>query len=98
MNHLRSRSTSMVSAWTVVNTSLAISFVPRVVQRDNLKERREQAPHAGKARWACFFHSPYSLDPDADSVTHISGDGFGSKRLEQSLAQAIKTELLFGEL
>ena len=98
MNHLRSRSTSRVSAWNVVNKLLAISFVPRVAQRDNLKERREKAPHAGKAQWACFFQSPLSLDPDADSVTHISGDGFGSKRLEQSLAQAIQTELLFGEL
>ncbi len=43
-------------------------------------------------------HSPHSLDPDADSVTHIPGDGLGPKRLERSAAEAIKTALLFGEL
>ena len=61
------------------------------------KEERK-ARHVGKARWACFFTSPNSLDPDPDSVTHIPGDGFGPKRLERSEASAIKTELLFGEL
>src|SRR6266566_3293627 len=45
-----------------------------------------------------FFTSLHSLDPDADSVTHIPGDGFGPKRLERSEAQAIKNDLLFGEL
>ncbi len=34
------------------------------------KEERK-ARHAGEARWAFFFTSPHSLDPDPDSVTHI---------------------------
>jgi hypothetical protein len=76
--------------------SFSTTLCPQVAQRDNLKERREKAPHAGKARWACFSQCPHSLDPD--SVTHIPGDGFGSKRVEQNLAQVIKTHLLFGEL
>src|SRR6266849_5108079 len=63
----------------------------------NARKEERKARHAGKARWACFFTSPHSLDPDLDSVTHIPGDGFGPKRVERSEAQAIKTDLLFGE-
>ncbi len=68
--------------------------------RNEIHSRKEErkARHAGEARWAFFFTSPHSLDPDPDSVTHIPGDGFGPKRLERSAAEAIKTDLLFGEL
>jgi hypothetical protein len=52
----------------------------------------------GKAQWAGFFTSEHSLDPDADTVTHIPGDGFGPDMLEGGLSEAIKTDLLFGEL
>src|SRR5438874_9064174 len=67
-------------------------------QREKRKERKEKARHAGKARWACFFSSPHSLDADADSVTKIPGNGFGPDMLEGGLSEAIKTDLLFSEL
>src|SRR5438477_6898895 len=66
-------------------------------QREKRKERKEKARHAGNARWACFFPSPHSLDPDADSVTKIPGNGFGPDMLERGLSEAIKTDLLFGD-
>ena len=44
------------------------------------------------------FDMDGSLDPDADSVTKIPGDGFGPDMLERGLSEAIKTDLLFGEL
>ena len=53
-----------------------------------------RAKHDGLA----FSHPQHSLDPDADSVTKIPGDGFGPDMLERGLSEAIKTDLLFGEL
>jgi hypothetical protein len=97
MNHLRSRSTSRVEVRNVVNKLLVISFAPWVAQRNARKEKRK-ARHAGNARWACFFTSLHSLDPDPDSVTKIPGDWFGPDVLERGLSEAIKTDLLFGEL
>src|SRR5581483_4372294 len=42
--------------------------------------------------------SPHSLDADADTITHIPGNGFGTDMLQCGLPETIKTGLLVGEL
>jgi hypothetical protein len=64
----------------------------------HLRKETSKAHHAGKARWACLFTSAHSLDPDADAVTKVPGDGFGPDVLERGLSEAIETDLLIGEL
>ncbi len=61
-------------------------------------KKKEKLVTQAKRDGRFFFTYLHSLDADPDSVTHIPGDGFGPKRLERSEAQAIKTDLLFGEL
>jgi hypothetical protein len=69
----------------------------RLRNERNARKEERKARHAGKARWAFFFISTHSLDPDADSVTHIPGDWFGPDIVERCLGEAIKTDLLFGD-
>ena len=45
-----------------------------------------------------LIHIPHSLNPDADPVTKKPGNGFETDMLERGLSEAIKTDLLFGEL
>src|SRR5690348_5062317 len=54
-------------------------------------------PISRRTQWPPFT-SPPSLDPAADPVTNIPGDRFGADILERGLSEAIKTDLLFGEL